>query len=372
VGAQPLPDADLVAQIYEAAALPGQWPAALEALAAKVGAQAAALKSKDPLGRQKIRATERAVEGYADFLANGAEYPNFRTQRGHDRLVAGFIHDLEISAPEEHESDPIYQRFLKPHGFAWTSGTLVPLPTGDVVVFDIHRAASAGAFSRRDMRILDLYRPHLIRAALLCSRLRVEDARTTVAGVEAVGLPAASITDDGRVLAATAEFEGLAPRVTFRAFDRISLMDRHAGERFGDAILQLQAEGTSPSCSIPVQADGEHPPLVLHVLPLRGVAADVFSHSVALVVATPVVPADLPVSELLHGLFDLTPAESRLAGMLASGLALAEMSQRVPASIETLRSQLKSVMHKTGTRRQVDLVRLLLAARPIGGRDSIQ
>jgi DNA-binding CsgD family transcriptional regulator len=372
VGARPVPDADLVAEIYEAAAMPERWPRALERLAASVGAQAAALKCKDAQGRQRISATARAVDGYADFLANGASYPNYRTQRGRERLFAGFVHDLELTSPEEHDADPIYQRFLRPHGFSWSSGTLAPLPTGEVAVFDIHRAAHAGPFSRREMRLLDPYRPHLVRAVLLSSRLWLERARTAVTGIEAVGLPAASISGDGRVLAANDAFEALAPQVCFRAFDRITLADRQAASRLAETLARLGAGSALPARSIAVGADAEHPPLVLHVLPVLRNGADIFDCAAALVVASPVVPANPPAGDLLHNLFDLTPAEARLAGMLASGTPLGEMSRQVPVSIETLRSQLKSVMHKTGTRRQVDLVRLLLSARRIGPRDHLQ
>jgi len=39
----------------------------------------------------------------------------------------------------------------------------------------------------------------------------------------------------------------------------------------------------------------------------------------------------------------------------------------VAISSETARTQLKAVMHKTGTHRQPDLVRLLMTASPLGG-----
>jgi DNA-binding CsgD family transcriptional regulator len=65
---------------------------------------------------------------------------------------------------------------------------------------------------------------------------------------------------------------------------------------------------------------------------------------------------------LLSTTFDLTPAEARVAARLTSGLTLEATAKEFKVSITTVRSQLKAVFEKTGTNRQADLVRLLLAA----------
>lgn len=63
----------------------------------------------------------------------------------------------------------------------------------------------------------------------------------------------------------------------------------------------------------------------------------------------------------LKNFYKLTQAESRLALMLASGHALADISQQLNVSQNTVRNQLKSVFAKTGTGRQAELVALILA-----------
>jgi DNA-binding CsgD family transcriptional regulator len=59
--------------------------------------------------------------------------------------------------------------------------------------------------------------------------------------------------------------------------------------------------------------------------------------------------------------FQLTPAELRLCVAWANGLSLAEYSEKFHVSPHTARSQLKSVFDKTGTHRQVQLLRLIFA-----------
>jgi len=62
----------------------------------------------------------------------------------------------------------------------------------------------------------------------------------------------------------------------------------------------------------------------------------------------------------LADLYDLTPAEERLALRLASGETLAVSAAQLGIRPSTARGALRSVFEKTGTRRQAELVRLVL------------
>jgi DNA-binding CsgD family transcriptional regulator len=64
-------------------------------------------------------------------------------------------------------------------------------------------------------------------------------------------------------------------------------------------------------------------------------------------------------SEILQVLFGLTPAEARLAIALLEGKSILQTAVRHNVSRETVRSQIKSLFQKTGTKRQGELVRLL-------------
>jgi DNA-binding CsgD family transcriptional regulator len=60
-------------------------------------------------------------------------------------------------------------------------------------------------------------------------------------------------------------------------------------------------------------------------------------------------------------LYGLTAAEAELALLLADGLALAQAAEARSVKISTARSQLLSVLRKTGARGQSDLMRILAA-----------
>ena len=69
----------------------------------------------------------------------------------------------------------------------------------------------------------------------------------------------------------------------------------------------------------------------------------------------------LPSAEMLSRLFNLSPAEGRLARELASGKKVEEISEAMGITVSSVRTYLKRLMEKTGTSRQAELVRLLLS-----------
>jgi DNA-binding CsgD family transcriptional regulator len=68
---------------------------------------------------------------------------------------------------------------------------------------------------------------------------------------------------------------------------------------------------------------------------------------------------------LVSGTFGLTPAEGRLAAMLANGHAPDECAGRLGVKISTVRSQLLSIYSKTGASGQTSLVRMILSINAI-------
>ncbi|MGZ9810003.1 LuxR C-terminal-related transcriptional regulator [Pseudoroseicyclus sp. H15] len=66
-------------------------------------------------------------------------------------------------------------------------------------------------------------------------------------------------------------------------------------------------------------------------------------------------------AELLRSTFSLTVAETEVMRALSEGTALADIAEARGRSVETVRAQLKSVMAKTETSSQIELVRLTLS-----------
>ena len=74
-------------------------------------------------------------------------------------------------------------------------------------------------------------------------------------------------------------------------------------------------------------------------------------------------PASSPQSRgaALKALYGLTPTEIRLADLLLEGADLRRVADRMGLTLETTRFHTKRVLAKTGTRRQAELLRLMLS-----------
>jgi DNA-binding CsgD family transcriptional regulator len=104
------------------------------------------------------------------------------------------------------------------------------------------------------------------------------------------------------------------------------------------------------------------------VSPMRGGAFQQFAHrgpAVVLVRGPERVGAGSEA--VLAALFGLTRSEAKLASALVDGMSLDEFAERKSVSTNTVRSQLKSIMRKTETNRQGELISVLCGAQPWRG-----
>lgn len=357
-------DPELIERVYEAAAIPEYWPSVLDHLGNLVGAAGGGLVSIDRHLTMRSCVSGAYIETYAAFAAISSTVHNVRPERAFARGLFGFTPDVDLCTVEELERDPIYQQVLVPYGLGWTIGAPVFSPTADLVYFDFGRKRSDLPFGEYEGKLLDSYKPCLSRAALLATRLALERAQATTRALSMLGLAAALLDPNGRVVATNEQFEQLNPRITTSGFDRVLLSDRNANVLLHRALAKGR-QGGVPAGSIPVQANGGLPALVVHLVPVCRAAHDVFAKAEVLLIATEVTASSGPTTNVLSGLYDLTPAETSTAHFLMQGLTVAEIALQRSVSNETVRTQLKSLLAKTGTDRQAELVRLLAAVAAV-------
>jgi DNA-binding CsgD family transcriptional regulator len=354
-----VPDADLVSMIYEAAAIPERWPAVLSKLGSQVAAFGGAIVSMDPFKGARFIATESYSEAYATYAEASKRHHNVRPERAFARRHFGFLPDVALCTIEELENDPLYAEVLHPYGIGWTIGAPVTAPGEDLSFFDLCRLRKDVPFGDDEARLLDAYRPYLARAALMAARLGLDRARATAETLSLLGLPGGVISSTGRVLSVNRQLVDLYPQVIIGALDRLHLQDPRADALFGQALHQSDSDIGDRIGSIPMRGRAPHPALVIHLIPIQRGAHDIFSGGHFVLIATPVTTPAAPMSGMLSGLFDLTPAEARVASGIVSGITVRELAKNASVSRETIRSQLKVILAKTGTRRQIDLARLL-------------
>ncbi|MBN9008211.1 MAG: helix-turn-helix transcriptional regulator [Rhizobiales bacterium] len=347
-----------VDDIYEASVVAEHWPRVLDHLARIADAEGTLLFAVAPGESRWL--SSAAIHDSMTAWAEGAWYlDNPRGARLVPRTDPRFLTDLDEFTLAELDNEPFYTRFLRPRGLGWVVGTAIRAPSGDTLVFSIEKAFDKGPVPREVAEQLDQFRPHLARASLLSARLGLERARSTVSALDMIGLPAVAIAPGGRALAANSGFLASAPGVSIGAFDQVQFLNPAAQAMFADAIAAHPSVPTHLGRSIPVASADTHPPFVAHVLPMRRSSLDVFTGAVSLLFLTPLTQQSSPGPDLLQALFDLTPAEARVASMVVDGRPLDQVAMNLNVSLNTVRTQLKSVFAKTGAQRQAELVSLL-------------
>jgi DNA-binding CsgD family transcriptional regulator len=349
----------LVDRIYEAAVVPEAWPAVLQDLSDIGEGALASLFVINDVGDIRWVGTPAADALISEYVALNRPGFNSRIARRIRLPNPGFVGDLDYITLPEIEVDPFYQDFLYPRGYGWVAATHVLSPTGENMSVSVERHRARGPFERDVMDRLDVFGPHLARASLVAARLGLMRAHAIADALSNVGLPAVVLGHGARPVAMNALFEALIPAVAIDSATRLKLASPQADELFTAALAALRSFMAKDTRSIPIAAQDDRPPMIFHVLPVRGRAHDIFSMASAVVIVTPVVPAKIPSSEVLQGLFDLTPAEARVARAIGNGETVTDIAQTVGLSRETVRTQLKAILYKTGLSRQAELAALL-------------
>jgi DNA-binding CsgD family transcriptional regulator len=346
----------LVGRIYEAAAIPELWNPVLHELALLGGGAGASIVT------MRLDAMRWIATPEMDELIRAHEKLDIRQRNSRipvvgSTLYPGFQSDLDILSQEQIDRDPFYQEFMRPRGYGWFLGTVIAPPGTDPIALAVERRYKDGPPDRPLVAAFDRLRPHLARAAMISAGLALDRARAAAETLKVLGLPAAVLNRRLRVSAANSLFEALIPGTLRDGTNRLVLTDVRADKLLEQALAELRGS-TGGVRSIPMPGTEMRGALILHIVPIIGAANDIFSAAAALAVVTPVDPGRAPTTDLLAGLFDLSPAEARIAHFILEGDTLRKAAQRLGVSLETTRTQLKAVMAKTGTNRQVDLVRL--------------
>ncbi|MGO4172480.1 helix-turn-helix transcriptional regulator [Bosea sp. TAF32] len=349
---------DAVAMLYEAAAVPEVWPTAIARLAQIAGCTGGLLFAHSNLGTNWVTCKEFEPV-FNRFMEQGWMNRNSRMAGLLAHGGTGFITDYDIFSEEELETAPMYTDFLRPEGYGWGTATHVRASSGENIVFTLERKLELGPVSRREVEVLDGIRPHLARAAVLASKLQMQRAQASLASFEQAGSPAALIDARGGVLATNSSFETLFGQVVIRARDKIALDDDQANALLQKALSELAQDRLGDTRSIAVPNRDDRPAFIIHVLPIRRQALDIFSRAQAMLVVSTADRSLRIEASLLCELYDLTRTEAAIANGMLAGQTADEIAVSRTVSRETVRSQIKSVLAKTGCRSQVDFIRRL-------------
>lgn len=348
---------DLIDRIYECSVVPEAWPGVLDDVAALAGSAGGLLFS----ARKSLHwtASERVADVFSEYVNDGWFGKCSRRVCLMSQDAPSFFVEHDFWSDEEIDADPVYRDFFRPRGLGWSAGTGLQVPTGDNIVFSVERSFNDGPVDLGSVAQLNAIRPHLARSALVSARLQHKRAQGATEALAALQLPAFLLKATGEVAEISALAADLRDDVIYGARGRLRLRDSQADRILTEALDVLDRGPDDAVRSFPVRGDDGLPRLVAHIIPIRRGAHDVFGDSFALMLLIPVASDRVPTATLMKSLFDLTPAEARIARGIAAGETPEALAGEGDVAISTVRTQLRRVLEKTGCTRQADLAALL-------------
>ena len=360
---------DLIDRIYECSFVPELWPGILDQLATLADARGGLLFAvRDKVLNWTSSATLNDV--FRCYVTDGWFARCSRRICLFSQNQPIFLVEHDFWTQAQLDDNPIYRDFFRPHGLGWSAGTGLAMPTGDNIVFSVERVFERGPIEKDHVEILNGLRPHLARAALIAARLGLQSAKGANNTLAALGLPALVLAEDGVVIEANALMNDLPDVVRWRAQDGIALADARANDLLRAALPALDAPSGTAIQSFPLRGPDGQASMVVHIMPIRRSAHDIFARSYALLIFTPVSARRAPPVELVRSLFDLTPSEARVARGLAMGDSLDAIADGGGVTRNTVRAQLRQVMDKTGCTRQSEVTALM--SNVALGRDAVK
>jgi PAS domain S-box-containing protein len=182
-----------------------------------------------------------------------------------------------------------------------------------------------------------------------------ERARERVKVCQQLGIPAAVLRQDGRVVHANPLFKDLRSQFVFKG-DRIEVSDPTANESFKQELASLDRKNRDKTVySHPVMAADGRTPLIFHLLPMEGS----FGSTLGILIVTTLNALEVPSTNLVERLFALAPAEARVAVLIGSGRSPRQAAEKLGISEGNVRTTLQRVFTKVGVSRQSELAVLL-------------
>ena len=359
----------LLTTLYSAPMRAELWEVFLADFSRMCGVSKAALIIHDLQDQQhRIAASfgdtvKESVEDYERYYYQFDEW----TQRapragGNARIVRG----AEIWPEADLLKSVYYHEFLKRFDTCELACLFAGATHTRFEALSMYRGPKEAPFDMEQLAHLRMIGPHMQTALAIRRRLLALESRTSdlESALDWLGTALVLVDTDGKPVLANqaarricSERDGLHLSST-----RLSAQNASENGRLQEIIAKAITAGNSKSNehggAMLISRSGKRP---LQVLSAPFISPD-SAQSIGAVAVVFISNPDrkpVPRSEILRELYGLTQAEAQLAIALLKGKSLAETAELLEVRYETARSQIKSVLHKTGTQRQGELILLL-------------
>lgn len=355
--------------IYASAVDPSRWPSTLETVT----------KCFDDIGAILIYGRDDGSFGVIEspsLRETSASTPKV----GATAIFAQFVHanrgyffkrdvitDSDVVSPEDIETDPFYNDFLRRHGLRYFAAATVSPDPHIEVALSVQRAIGRPEYSEDELHMLERLAPHVETSLRLSIHLM--DAQAVNAGMGTamarIGIGVFALDAMGRVVSSNAASQALLGDGLNIVNDRLVLANPAAS---GEAVTAIRnaLDGnriilSQESKPILVHRQNASRPLALYVLPIpaKNVGNGFLTRARAIVLLMNPTADGIPDPSLIRDVLGVTLGEARIAALVGSGLSPKDAAVRLGIAEETARSVLKRVFSKVGVSRQSELAAMM-------------
>lgn len=235
----------------------------------------------------------------------------------------------------------------------------------------IYRSRSQAPFDEHAVNLMALLVPHLRRAQRIQQMLgeREHQAMSAMTTLDCLSMGVVFLTRDGNVtyLNPSAHFIAAQRDGLVVVSGRLRAARDKDSQRLDRLVVDASARGKSVRAggSMQIVRPSGKRAMQLVVWPLPK-ADDSLRNGRKMAAAAVFICGHerqmTHAPELLSHLYELSPAETRLAAALLEGKTLTQSAEDAGVSVNTTKTQLASLFAKTGTHRQAELLPALIAA----------
>jgi len=344
---------------YDAALDESLWPATLQMLTDLTGSQASTFWVLDGSENPhlptfiSINFDQKSIQQYLSGMASLD--PTVRYLVAHPQQT--IVHDGLLQNGRDKDTrdyDDWHERNVETRFRMVGQAHVAPAVQAGVA---LHRTQNAGPYEQQDIEQFGVLHPHLRRALSIGFRLG------SLGAMQKLGLEWL----DGNSAAVVLLDEHM--RIVFTNRRAQALQSSGDGVRFSTNGIELAHRQDNEKLKLLIHQGGvmrgTRPsgkrPYGIFVTPVSGrlSALSLFRPAVCVVITDPD-RQDLLPAQRLEAAFGLTGAEARLAALLAAGEDIRGAAEKLKITYGTARTRLVQIFQKTGTRRQGELIRLLL------------
>jgi len=347
-------------RVLDAAVDSALWSVFLEEVTEATGSYAASIVRFDRLSPSTTLVTRNIASASEEYYQSGWPSSDWNLHARNLLARDGIARTQQFTPPEFLEKHDFF-RFMGKHALRYSCMIEWHAVPHEMLCLGLHRTPDQEPYSDEEAAILLGIRERLMVGARMAYRISQNRVSGTISGLDIARIAAIFFDPLGRITHVNKAALPLLDRDLRVVDQELRSFDDAETAQIRRAIRSvLNHEGSVGSEHVEGVAivRKEQPSLFLRIQRIAG-EIDLFAHSAGLCVIEIPEQQRTAQPDTLRKAFGLTEQEALIAVRLCEGLSLREISEATERSYETVRTHMKSILQKTGTSRQGELIALV-------------